>query len=1757
MKVGKFPKSRGSIAALGSLGLASSLLIPGATPIAFAAGPSDDSTTALWSLENLDQAHICQPAPATSPTTSEDATPEPPSESSPPAGVEPTPEPDSKEELEEGSSASPASGEEMPPSTKTAAPADEGTSEGETDLGTLTNRAGEAPLNDAASASPTDAATNEPEASPDEENNPPASSEPTTAPNPSPDPSPSAGSPTPAPSPREPEIPTAAPSSTESPEPADTATASPSASESPTSQDLVSCPDTPTGLRVLAKASGADVYWDFVAQAEDTPAPVIGYVVRVAPSDQVLVVDASQQTAAVTELKNGETYTVTVQAVNKFGASQATAAIPVTPSLDANGEISGLIVSYREGVEPLSSEEGVTGSQSVDLIKLLPGEDLGLGMRSVRLPEEVSATTAQDVAQDLASDPRVEWAQPDFRVFRQSEPELPKTPVEKPESMARQPGLLQSVEKAKSPLRQTLISDVRGQTICDQPTSVEPIARCYSDSDSDAGSSLDAEIIWSNAYVRSTNKSRLIFDIIPFVHITDSNWLLYDDVFLGVYLDTDGDGWTEQFVFPQWAALGENQSTGVRVYDFATESIRSCSGTWTRRHADHRALLGSDNSWWQLNADWACITDNDSSRVQALGFAEDYLAFDYSPDFYSSWSPMDFGTLSDSSPTVPSSPRAVSVTPINQGLGVGWTVPSSSGGSAITSYTARAYSAITGGSLQGSCTTPSQSCTIQGLNNGETFYIDVTATNGVGQSLPSSPRVAGIPREPSLVSVNDPYFTNRTLWGLNGSYGIRAPEAWEQTMGSSSTVVAVLDTGSISHPDLTGQTVAGYDMISNSTAAGDGNGRDSNPADTGDFYGGAPSSWHGAHVAGTINAIANNSIGVVGVAPDVKVQHVRVLGRGGGLTSDVVSGIIWAAGGTVSGLPTNSTPANVINMSLGGVGTCSTAEQEAIDFAVSRGTTVVVAAGNSNANASGFSPASCRNVIAVAATDSSGRRASFSNYGSTVDVAAPGVNIMSTVDSGTTIPRSASYASYDGTSMASPHVAGAAALLVSQHPSLTPSQLESRLKDAANLTTFPGGACDSSSWKSCGSGIVDASKLVATEAPDVPVTSVMLSPSSANLTTGQVVQITSTVLPDNASDSSLLWESSNSSVASVDSNGYVSAVAPGSTTITAVSVSTPSVMANVSVVVARPVTVPDAPSISSITPGDGQVEVVWGLGDDGGESVRWAQVMAFSAQTGGSVESVCTYRDPTSGGTCELTGLTNGTTYWVTAHARNTRGWSTQATRQQVTPVAPKIDLSAPEHDQSSFAITPSAPDRGDEVTVRYSITDDVGCCGFNIVYLHQPDGIKVDQATGVRVSGTATDGTYEATVTVPADGSPGTWTIRNQVTDLVGRYSNLAVLSTFSTPSTPPAQPIALEATPGNGQVQVSWALSDDRLHEVIETQALVYSTEVGGSPLQTCSDLSPSLSGNTCTADGLSNGSTYWVTARARNAFGWSTAIPREVVVLPRRSQTVVFEVPTEMDTTEEPEALNARATSGLPIILEVTTPLICELEGARLNALSAGTCMIEASQPGNAEFLPADVVRRSTQVYEHDVISSSRTFVVPSGVDTLQVLLVGAGGGGGAADTHRNSSGGGGGGGMVLEDELSVEGAQRISASLGLRLDTSFGELTAFKGRPGFNGGMYGGNGGRGYTGTQEVAGLPGSQCACSGGDGGGVAIESAITGRPTLYGGAGSAGSGYERGADGSGTYGAGAGGGAGWLEGGEAGFREGGAGVVIVRWTKFS
>ncbi|MFN7723764.1 MAG: S8 family peptidase [Rubrivivax sp.] len=361
--------------------------------------------------------------------------------------------------------------------------------------------------------------------------------------------------------------------------------------------------------------------------------------------------------------------------------------------------------------------------------------------------------------------------------------------------------------------------------------------------------------------------------------------------------------------------------------------------------------------------------------------------------------------------------------------------------------------------------------------------------------------------------------------------GLNAPTAWDSSTGTG-VVVAVLDTGYRPHVDLNANIVAGYDMIIDTATANDGNGRDNSALDPGDWTTagqcgtGSPasnSSWHGTHVAGTIAAVTNNASGVAGVSFGAKVQPIRVLGRCGGYTSDIADGITWASGGTVGGLPANTTPARVINMSLGGGGACDTTTQTAINGARGRGTVVVVAAGNSNANAANFSPASCSGVITVAAVNRSGGRAYYSNFGANVDVAAPGGDVrsaatngvLSTLNSGTTTPGADSYAWYQGTSMAAPHVAAVAALMKARNAALTPDQIESLLKSSARA--FP------ATCSQCGSGIVNAAAAVAAAAGGGgggTTPTVVAETTASNNTTGTAQLITPNPAQVNGSISS-------------------------------------------------------------------------------------------------------------------------------------------------------------------------------------------------------------------------------------------------------------------------------------------------------------------------------------------------------------------------------------------------------------------------------------------------------------------------------------------------------------------------------------------------------------------------------------------------------------------------------------------------------------
>lgn len=361
------------------------------------------------------------------------------------------------------------------------------------------------------------------------------------------------------------------------------------------------------------------------------------------------------------------------------------------------------------------------------------------------------------------------------------------------------------------------------------------------------------------------------------------------------------------------------------------------------------------------------------------------------------------------------------------------------------------------------------------------------------QSLITDPDVAFVEPDlrvfPALAPTDPHYGSQWSLWELAG--GVHAEAAWDITLGNGA-VVAVLDTGVRPHGDLVGNLLPGYDFVTDVFIGNDGDGRDADPTDPGDGVAaggcgaGVPaktlaSSWHGTHVAGIVAAAAFNGTGISGVAPGAGILPLRVLGRCGGYTSDVVDAIYWAVGSAVNGVPANPHPARVINLSLSSQQTaaCSQAYADAMTHARGQGAAVVIAAGNRSGNADLYPPGNCASAFTVAATDRGGARAEYSNYGALVDIAAPGGEmafaadgngILSTANSGTQDPAADNYVHYQGTSMAAPHVAGVAALLVAASPQATADEIEATLQ--ASARPFPG-ACNG-----CGAGIVHAALAV-------------------------------------------------------------------------------------------------------------------------------------------------------------------------------------------------------------------------------------------------------------------------------------------------------------------------------------------------------------------------------------------------------------------------------------------------------------------------------------------------------------------------------------------------------------------------------------------------------------------------------------------------------------------------------------------------------
>jgi serine protease len=343
----------------------------------------------------------------------------------------------------------------------------------------------------------------------------------------------------------------------------------------------------------------------------------------------------------------------------------------------------------------------------------------------------------------------------------------------------------------------------------------------------------------------------------------------------------------------------------------------------------------------------------------------------------------------------------------------------------------------------------------------------------------------------ALVTPNDPRFEDQWAMGPSARGRLNMPDAWAVSTGSSLTgpnpVIAVVDSGvMLKHPDLASKILPGYDFISDPSIAADNDpptsassDRDANPDDPGDGEADRSdptkgASYHGTHVSGIAAAIGNNRYGVAGVSWGARILPARILGVGGGSISDMIDAVLWAAGidsdAVPPAYPHNPYKADVINLSVGGGGSCSSAEQDAFNRVIASGTAVVVAAGNEDVDAWTTDPASCAGVIVVGAVGRDGTRATYSNYGSRVSIMAPGGDkgqgggILSTVKDDAGKP---SYEYKIGTSMATPHVAGVIALMRSLRPKLTPGQLETLLDVEADTV-------DCTGRTGCGMGLLDA-----------------------------------------------------------------------------------------------------------------------------------------------------------------------------------------------------------------------------------------------------------------------------------------------------------------------------------------------------------------------------------------------------------------------------------------------------------------------------------------------------------------------------------------------------------------------------------------------------------------------------------------------------------------------------------------------------------
>lgn len=624
---------------------------------------------------------------------------------------------------------------------------------------------------------------------------------------------------------------------------------------------------------------------------------------------------------------------------------------------------------------------------------------------------------------------------------------------------------------------------------------------------------------------------------------------------------------------------------------------------------------------------------------------------------------------------------------------------------------------------------------------------------------------------------------------------INAVGAWAVTTGSASLVVADVDTGVLlTHPDLANKLVPGYDFVSSTTTAGDGGGRDSDATDPGDWttagqcgsgQSATNSSWHGTQTASLIGAQTNNGVGMASVGYDVKLLPVRVLGKCGGTDSDIIAGMLWAAG--LTSVPTaNPNPAKVINLSLGGSGSCSAAYQDAVNQLVAAGVVVVAAAGNEEGLAVGV-PANCSGVIAVAGVRHVGTKVGFSSIGPQVALAAPGGNcvnttgaclypILTATNGGTTTAGSHTYSSSAnyavGTSFAAPMVSGAAALMLSANPTLTPAQVKSLLQSTAR--SFPAQPSGSSvpicraptsatqdecycTTSTCGAGMLDVGAAVSAAA-GVATPTASIAASASNVTAGTTVSLSAaaSTAPSGRTITAWQWSlTSGSGIASFSGATNATTASLKTTGIGSVTVQltvTDSAGKQASTTATISITAPAAPTASLVASATAVAAgSPVGFDASGSQAASGLAIASYQwsvAPASGSPSNLATFTTATNAATAAVATLGSGSgSFVVTLTVTDSVGQSSSANATiTVTALSPTVALgtsatSVTAGGSVSLDSTGSSAPAGRTLTgYQWSLTSGSGIAAFSGSTTGPTATLATSAAGSVTVQLTLTD---------------------------------------------------------------------------------------------------------------------------------------------------------------------------------------------------------------------------------------------------------------------------------------------------------------------------------------------------------------------------------------------------------------------------------